>query len=70
VAKQFHNVTNDLSHTLDVLPYSKLDISDEVQEQVFNVFTCLLHFCMVLKLLGLLLCTSELCSPVLSYVLP
>lgn len=44
MAEQFHNVTHDLSHTLDVLPYSKLDISDEVQEQVFNVLLACFTF--------------------------
>lgn len=44
MAEHFHKVTHDLSHTLDVLPYSKLDISDEVQEQVFNVLLACFTF--------------------------
>jgi hypothetical protein len=38
VAEQFQKVTDYLSQTLDALPYAKLDISDEVREQVFIVF--------------------------------
>ncbi|CAK9206532.1 unnamed protein product [Sphagnum jensenii] len=34
VAEQFQKVTDYLSQTLDALPYAKLDISDEVREQV------------------------------------
>ncbi len=44
MAEQFHKVTHDLSHTLDALPYSKLDISDEVQEQVFNLLLACFTF--------------------------
>ncbi len=44
MAEQFHKVTHDLSRTLDALPYSKLDISDEVEEQVFNVLLACFTF--------------------------